>query len=187
MKLFIEIPDRNNNIKRYIRNSYNYDDLKLYKIPNFEIEHVYNCTKEENENQDFDSCEYYALISFNCTYDSQCLTNKCIDGYCIFNRENPTEFCTYIYSHSIFSSHSYIHCGKLEDDICKTNKECASVKCLRSGYCSNPPDGPSDTDGLNDFIKFYFFVVFGIPIIIYIYFRCTIKPIKVNKNINKIK
>ena len=77
---------------------------------------MYRYTKEEEENKKFDTWRYYAIISFICTSVSQCLINKYIDGYYMityFNRENPTEFCVYIYSHSIFGSHSYIHYDKL--------------------------------------------------------------------------
>ena len=187
MKLFIEIPNKNKNIKRYITESYNYNTIKLYKRPNYEIEYVNKCKNEEYNNQKFNSCEYHALISFKCTSDTQCLTNKCIDGYCMFNKENPTEFCTYIYSHTFFSSHSYMHCGKLEGDICKTNKECASVKCSLYGFCKAPPKGPSDNDGINDFVEFILLAGISIPIFVYICFRCSIKPIKKNRYNDKIK
>jgi len=40
MKLFIEIRDKNKNIKRYIMESYHYDNIKLYKRPNYKINYV---------------------------------------------------------------------------------------------------------------------------------------------------
>ncbi|KAL6610876.1 hypothetical protein U3516DRAFT_782681 [Neocallimastix sp. 'constans'] len=152
----LEIEDRYSWGRSYICKN---DICTKINVHNYEIDYLNKCTNEEYDNKKFDSCNYHVLISFKCTSDSQCLTNKCIDGYCMFNKENLTEFCTYIYSHSIFGSHSYIHCGKLNVDICKTNKECVSVKCLRNGYCYVPPDGPSDTDGLYYFIKFYLIFV----------------------------
>ena len=130
------------------------------------------------------------------------MTNKCIDGYCIFNKENPTEFCTYIYSHSIFGSHSHIHCGKQVSDICKTNEECASEKCSKYGFCRAPPDGPSDSDGFNDIGKFIFFFIkillffiifFTIYLIIrmcinfFLIIRMCINSKKENRNNDKTK
>jgi len=187
MKSFVEIPDKNKNIKRYIRRSFNYNNIKLHKLPNYSIDNVYNCTDEERNNQNSDSCSYYALISFECISDSQCLTNKCIDGYCIYNEENPTEFCTYIYRHLFYYSYSYIHCGKLTGDYCKTNEECASVKCS-DGYCDSPPPGPSDSDGLKEGL------IVGIVLIVSILFsmffivgRYIINFKKEINNNNKIK
>ncbi|KAG4104490.1 hypothetical protein H8356DRAFT_1329707 [Neocallimastix lanati (nom. inval.)] len=111
--------------------SYNYDRIISDKIPNY--------------------TRYYAIISFICTSDTQCLTNKCIDGYCMFNIENSTEFL---------------------GEICKTNKECASVKCLRNGYCYAPPNRPSDSDGIYDIFEFF----------VYFCTLCIITPIKENKD-----
>jgi len=154
---FVEIPNKNKNIKRYIRKSYNYKSITSRKYRNYSIEYVYNCTEEERDSQNFDSCEYNALISYKCTADSQCLTNKCVDGYCMFNKENPTEFCTRIYRHSLFfGSHSFMHCGKATGDICETNEECASLSCSEYGHCKIPPKGPSDTDGLAEFAQLAF-------------------------------
>jgi len=133
--------------------SYNYDRIISDKIPNYTWDYVYRYTKEE-ENKNFDTSRYYAIISFICTSDTQCLTNKCIDGYCMFNIENSTEFCIYIYIIQ-FLYHLYIHCGNVVGEICKTNKECASVKCLRNGYCYAPPNRPSDSDGIYDIFEFF--------------------------------
>ena len=165
---YVEIPDDKGNIKGYISDSYSYEDLKLGNYRNI-------------------ISLYSGIFIYKCTSDSQCLTNKCINGFCIYNKENPTEFCTYIYSHTFFSSHSYMHCGKLEGDICKTNKECASVKCSLYGFCKAPPKGPSDNDGINDFVEFILLAGISIPIFVYICFRCSIKPIKKNRYNDKIK
>jgi len=188
-KFFIEIPDKNKNIKRYIINSYDYDSIKLHKIRNYRIEPVYNnCSTEEYDNRNFNSCKHYALISSKCTSDSQCLPNKCIDGYCMFNKENPTEFCTFIYSYSIYSgSHSYMHCGKATGDICETNEECASLICSEYGYC-NPPKIPSDTDGLLELAQLFYLVCFCIlSFMFFVVGRYIINFKKEINNYNQIK
>jgi len=106
----------------------------------------------------------------------------------MFNKENPTEFCTYIYSYSIFfGSHSYMHCGKTTGDICETNEECASLNCSKYGYCKNPPKGPSDTDGLIEIAQLCCLIIFIIIfIMIFVVSKYFIKFINENKN-NKIK
>jgi len=184
---FVEIPDKNKNIKIYIKKSYTYNKIKSHKYPNYSIDHIENCTKEERDN--FGFCKYYALISFKCTSDSQCLTNKCIDGYCMFNKENPTEFCTSIYSYSIFlGSHSYMHCGKATGDICETNEECASINCSKYGHCKSPSKGPSDTDGLREIAQLFCLVcMIIIFFMVFIVSKYIINFIKENKNIDKIK
>ncbi|ORX79160.1 hypothetical protein BCR32DRAFT_246613 [Anaeromyces robustus] len=85
---------------------------------------------------------------------SQCLTNKCIEGACIFNKENPSEFCTDIYNYFFIFKYSYMNCGKAIGDICKKNKECASKKCFNNSeysYCGSV-GGPSDKYRNNLFI-----------------------------------
>ncbi|ORX78458.1 hypothetical protein BCR32DRAFT_282256 [Anaeromyces robustus] len=85
---FIEIPDKEGNIKRYISKSYTYNDLKLKN-------YRYNIYGGPN-----------IRISYKCSSDSQCLTNKCIDGACIFNKENPK--CA---SKKCFNNSEYSYCG----------------------------------------------------------------------------
>jgi len=132
--LFIEIPDEDGNIKRYISKSYRYNDIKSFR---------YSTIESGNGNN---------FISYYCISDSQCLTNKCINGACIFNEENPSEFCTNIYRYSIFfEGRSYMHCGKEINDICKRNRECASRSCGKNGYCTGGKL-PSDTDGILELI-----------------------------------
>jgi len=63
---FVEIPDKEGNIRRYISKSYTYDDLKLKN-------YRYNIYGGPN-----------IRISYKCSSDSQCLTNKCIDGIFIY-------------------------------------------------------------------------------------------------------
>jgi len=57
-------------------------------------------------------------ISINCSNDSDCLSNKCFNNYCIFNEKNPIVNCDDIYTGN---RKSYMYCGKPADDICKNN------------------------------------------------------------------
>jgi len=160
MPVFVEIPDESGNIQRYISKSYTYRDLKL---------HYYDTGK---------AVKYNAYFSYECTSDSQCLTNKCIDGVCIFNEENPTEFYTSIYI-NLFIRFSYMHCGKIIGDICKKDKECGSKNCLlQKNICGNPPDGPSDSDITDGLINLICLVV-TIFIIYKILCSCIKSTIKI--------
>jgi len=150
LPIYIEIPDKKGNIKGYISKSHRYnEDLKLISERNIWY---------FNRNTDF---------IYNCTSNSQCLTNKCIDGVCIFNEENPFEFCTDIYINLFFFRFSYMHCGKPINDICKKNKDCGSENCqLKENIntqseeyiCGMPPNGPSDSDAITGFINLIRFV-----------------------------
>jgi len=53
------------------------------------------------------------IVSYNCISNLQCLTNKYVDGVCIFTNDNPTEFYTDIYGIfvHIFYRHLYIYCS----------------------------------------------------------------------------
>ena len=130
LKPFVEIPDEKGNLKRYILKSCNYN--QLHKCPSGVVRGSSNCTftNRQTNGQINENCYTDIYISFRCNSDSQCLTNKCIDGYCIFNDKDPSEFCTDIYSNTLFfGRHSYRHCGKAIGDSCKWNKECGSKKC----------------------------------------------------------
>jgi len=155
---FVEIPDKNGNIKTYISRSFSYEDLKLHTY-SYLMHSKYNICLSSNgqlNNQGNEICYTEIYISFKCTSNSQCLTNKCTEGFCVFNEENPSEFCTdiyrYIYQYiPIFGRRSYMHCGKEIGDLCKTDNECGSKKCLKDGTCG-AASAPSDTDGLYEFI-----------------------------------
>ncbi|ORX41832.1 hypothetical protein BCR36DRAFT_587695 [Piromyces finnis] len=117
---FVDIPDENNNFKRYIVDTCTVDDIKNGR-----------CYHEE------------------CTSDSQCLSNKCIDKHCAFNEETPIDHCEYI--------DSYMHCGKPHDDTCKTNDECSSKICNKYGICDIQKKG-SDSDYI-EALKIIFFLI----------------------------
>ncbi|ORX51030.1 hypothetical protein BCR36DRAFT_397246 [Piromyces finnis] len=177
LKQFVEIPDDKGNIKRYISSACTYQKLKLNECSN-RICVSYNNEKEE--------CKIF--ISYKCNSDSQCLTNKCIDGMCIYNEENPTEFCTDVYINSIFGRRSYRHCGKAIGDVCKRKRECASKECLKYlgySYCGIP-SRPSDSDFVTVFAKLLFLTIAIIFIFIILCLGFCIKLIIKNKN-RKIK
>ncbi|KAL6632291.1 hypothetical protein LY90DRAFT_521736 [Neocallimastix californiae] len=138
---FLEIPDEKGNINRYISRSIAYEDLKIRKYP---------ISKRAGHN---------IVISFKCASDSQCLTNKCIDGYCIFNEENPVEFCTNIYINLFIFKYLYMHCGKAMFDICKKNSECASKNCINRSYCGFPSEEPSDSDDIQGMINLLYLIL----------------------------
>ncbi|ORX61227.1 hypothetical protein BCR36DRAFT_365806 [Piromyces finnis] len=157
MPMFIEIPDEKDNKKVYISMAHSYNDFKKYNYITFEHlrKNIYT--------------------SYKCTSDSQCLTNKCIEGVCIFNEENPTEYCTDIYINLLLRS-SFMHCGKVMGDLCEKNAECASRVCNPyTKTCGHPPLGPSDSDLANGLRNFAYLEID--IFIIYFILRCFIKPI----------
>jgi hypothetical protein len=125
-KPFIEIPDKNGNINLYISQTYSYEYLKLYN--------------PRNKN-----CYDNTCISFNCNSDSECLYNKCVDNYCMFNDEAPVVHCDNIY---LGHRKSYTYCGKAYGDICNNDDECSSRICSGKGQstCNSQTNGPSDSE-----------------------------------------
>jgi hypothetical protein len=102
------------------------------------------------------------FISIKCTSDSQCLTNKCIKGACIFNERVHLNFVLIIYSYSlIFGGRSYRHCGKALGVICKKNKECGSKRCIKDleySYCRKP-NRPSEYDYILGVLQIYLLTI----------------------------
>jgi len=148
---FVEIPDKNGNIKRYISRSCTYDNLKSANCIEGKV--VYY-EKENKLNQ--------IIISFRCISDSQCLTNKCINNICIFNEKNPYEYCSNIYRFSFIlgGGRSYMYCGKEVDDICKNNNDCGTKHCIDKRICGEAHQ-PSESDGLGEIIiLMYLFFIF---------------------------
>jgi len=89
----------------------------------------YNAEICENENG-------YCDDSTKCKADSDCLSNKCQNNYCVRNDDVYIEKCqdTYHYHTLIFSSSIDMKCGKPDGYTCKKNKECASDIC-DNGIC----------------------------------------------------
>ncbi|OUM57505.1 hypothetical protein PIROE2DRAFT_17492 [Piromyces sp. E2] len=141
---FVEIPDINGNIKLYISETYSYESLKL------------NNTLSKK-------CFGEICISHKCNNDSECLYNKCIDSYCIFNDKAPITHCDNIY---LGHRQSYTYCGKAYGDICNSKDECSSKKCY-DNTCGMSTDGPSDSETMpsDAFIYFYYSIVAGVVVI----------------------
>ncbi|ORX78030.1 hypothetical protein BCR32DRAFT_270279 [Anaeromyces robustus] len=134
---FIEFPDNNEHIKLYIATTYPYEYIKEGDYINRHCSTRY---------EGIECC-----ISIQCEYDSQCLSNKCMNNHCIFNDNNPIEHCDSIYSYNKFLDRrtSYIHCGKPYRDSCENNEECSSKKCAENKTCLMQLDGPSDSEGFD--------------------------------------
>jgi len=168
-KIFIEFPDKNGNIKLYnIYTSIN-DNAKLNKYSNV------TCNI-------YDNIRY--CVSYECTTDSECLSNKCINNYCVFNEETPLVHCDDIYIQpSLFKKRSsYIYCGKAANDICENNDECSFKQCY-DGICLQQEKGPSDSESMI-LLGYYYILLKYIGIIVFviivIYF--FVKSIKIIKN-----
>ena len=67
-------------------------------------------------------CFVDACISFECNNYSQCLYDKCVNGYCIFNENAPVVHCNNIY---LGLRKSYMYCGKAFNDKCNFENECS--------------------------------------------------------------
>jgi len=76
---YVRIPDKEGNYTKYITYTCNYEKIELndcaYGVP-------------------YDN----SLVSVKCTFDSECLSNKCFNNHCVFNEETPIVHCDNIYS-----------------------------------------------------------------------------------------
>jgi len=185
-RYFVEIPDKNNNKKLYIIKTYRYDEIQSYD-EDFLLSSKIKC-KSTNDHISNEDCYINVYISYKCTSNSQCLSNKCVDGACIYNEENPIEFCTAIYRPILFfGGYSYMSCGKAISEPCQYNKECATKKCTKCmdhetiKSCAST-GGPSDSDGIKQFFIIVYLTIFIIIISIISCICCCIKLL-----INKIK
>jgi len=151
---FVEIPDEKGNKKIYIGKTCLYDEIKSQRYRNKKTTTI-PCTSNQENKQYNNNCEKNVVISLDCTSNSQCLSNKCIDNVCVFNEYKPIDFCTTIYKRIIFRiGYTYMHCGKMIGEPCIKNKECGSNNCLLDGICGTTY-GPSDTDGMIEYIILY--------------------------------
>jgi len=155
----IEIPDENGNLIKYISNTCTYDDIKSNKC----------------------------IFMEKCKTDSQCLSNKCFDKYCVFNDETPVVHCDNIYTRATLfkEKSSYMYCGKAWRDSCKTNDECSSKVCY-DGTCTEQKNGPDESDGFNIAIEACIFVseILIVIIICCCCFCCCRNIYRKNKKIN---
>jgi len=124
----VDLPDRNGNMTTYLVQTCNYNKAILGKC---KTKVCFNLDQKE-------VCNYYT-----CKNDSQCLSNKCVNGACVYNEENPIIHCDSIYS-NIFYEKAYMYCGKAMGEKCNKDKECSAKRCNDKGYCGMQLDGPSD-------------------------------------------
>jgi len=97
IKPFIELPDKNGYIHRYILIPYalGYDSFINQYI-------------ESNRNETIS-------VSTDCKLDSQCFSNKCLNNTCTYNVEANVERCDLLYTHHTIHSPSevYTNCGRM--------------------------------------------------------------------------
>jgi len=162
-KDFIEFPNKEGKINIYI--------VKTFLNINDELINYYNKMYSNK-----------TYVSINCSNDSDCLSNKCFNNYCIFNNETPIVHCDSIYTGN---RKSYMYCGKPYEDYCNTNDECSSKNCNSiSNYCLQPRNGPSDSDSaviIGYFYLFYIFLIIIMVIVVIFYFLYKFYKIILNK------
>lgn len=129
-KMYIEFPDENGNIKKYILKTCPYEDIFLQnkECPKF------------RKNEIPEGLEY---IYYTCNSDSECFFNKCINNYCVFNDKSPITHCDIIYKYFSIFHISYLHCGKTYGQLCNESNECSSESCC-FGECSSAVKTPED-------------------------------------------
>ncbi|ORY27154.1 hypothetical protein LY90DRAFT_674412 [Neocallimastix californiae] len=72
--------------------------------------------------------KHYSTI---CTKNSECLSDRCVNGFCVFNDLNPVTCCVTVYTHKFLKAkpESHMHCGKALDEPCRSSDECSSKLC----------------------------------------------------------
>ncbi|ORX70405.1 hypothetical protein BCR32DRAFT_297369 [Anaeromyces robustus] len=76
------------------------------------------------------SIESNYCYSKKCIFDSQCLSNKCINRHCTFNENIPLEHCAVVtYALPFFGQDKKMRCGKANGEICDSNNECTTKNC----------------------------------------------------------
>jgi len=105
---YIEFPDENGNINKYILYTTMREDIAVDEID-------YSLTTDEG------------VIYVKCNTDSECLSNKCLNYVCIFNEQTSLTGCN-SYTPPI-SGRTYMHCGKLAGSRCTTDDECSWNSC----------------------------------------------------------
>ena len=98
----LSIPDENGKLINYI--------VKTCSLEKAIIGKCINSTSNALENK----------CSSICKYDSDCLSNKCVNKFCVFNDETPIVHCDDIYTEPGFLrfSSSYMYYGNPAGDSC---------------------------------------------------------------------
>jgi len=84
-KYFLEFPE-NNKIKRYILNTCIYDD---------KLDKVIDCNNIESTYYGETNGTIY--VDLSCKNDSECFYNKCLNNYCVFNKDPSATHCDFVH------------------------------------------------------------------------------------------
>ncbi|OUM58661.1 hypothetical protein PIROE2DRAFT_15994 [Piromyces sp. E2] len=146
---FIEFPDDNGNLKKYIF------ETCVYEEPNSFSYCSYNHTDEETS---------YQLKCYN---DSDCFYNKCIGHHCVYSEEeSPATHCDTIYKYFAWFERTYINCGKDYEERCEKDSECSSESCSGTEVktCSSYVREPSEGDSASKYAYscMLIFIIMGI-------------------------
>ncbi|ORX49221.1 hypothetical protein BCR36DRAFT_412741 [Piromyces finnis] len=117
---------------------------------------TYTCIYENiDSNKCNDICDVNGIdYSCQCSYDTECLSNKCYKNHCVFNNETPIVHCSDSYSDKLFlGKSSYIYCGKPPNNPCEQGDECSSKLCMHNKCESVQDYGPSDSNGVQTGIE----------------------------------
>ncbi|ORX65994.1 hypothetical protein BCR32DRAFT_272679 [Anaeromyces robustus] len=140
VKPFIELPDRNGHIHRYILTPYASDYNHFYY----------------NKNETFN-------VSVDCKTDDQCFSDNCVNNMCTYNANSDVERCDIVYTRpTIFSStKEYVNCGRMIGEFCTKDSDCSTNNCSESDReCLDIGYIPSDTNELT-VLSQEFYVVAG--------------------------
>ncbi|ORX80872.1 hypothetical protein BCR32DRAFT_280171 [Anaeromyces robustus] len=131
IKPFIELPDQNGHIHKYILVPYSsYFESFIYEYNNNET--IY--------------------VSLECKNDAQCFSNKCFNNTCTYNKNSDVIRCDRIYTKSNFFSRNkdtdgHIHCGRMLNEYCTDDIECSFNNCSNN-RCSSIHYIPSEFDSV---------------------------------------
>jgi len=98
-------------------------------------------------------------ITMECTKDSHCFTNKCVDTRCAFNENGDIKLCI------------DGHCGRFVGDPCTTGDECAKGYCDEECIFPKQPERETNTKhnleffGILGFLIIIVFIVFCMLVI----------------------
>jgi len=170
IKPFIELPDKNGYIHRYILTTY---------ATSYEIIISKYINSHNNE-----------TVSIDCKIDTQCFSNKCIDNRCTYNADANVERCDFIYTRptTFTPKQEYLNCGRMIGESCSKDADCSFKDC-ENGRCYINHYEPSEIDalwlGLQE-MGFYG-TIFIIILIVIICYCCFVKRHKKMNNNNNIE
>ena len=168
IKPFIELPDKNGYIHRYILIPYA-----------FGYKDVISSYIESKDNKTIH-------VSTDCKTDTQCFSNKCFNNTCTYNENANVVRCDPVYEvQKTLLSESYtlnVYCGRMLGEYCTKNTDC-SYKSCGDNRCQVNNYVPY-VNGLDlAFRRLYFLAGIIITLIIICCCCCYVKSHKKN-NIN---